>query len=278
MNAAKSFNIVDTTLRDGEQSAGLVFSSDEKILIARALSDAGVKWIEAGTPAMGICEQKTLSRLFGLNLHSTLIAWNRANQRDILASIACGFLWIHISLPISDLHIKYKLKKDRAWVLQQLKEAIEFAKSKGCNVTVGAEDSSRADPDFFLEYARVATDSGAVRIRYADTVGCLDPFTAYQKLKYLNERCTLPIEFHGHNDFGLAAANTLAAYKAGLPFASCTVSGVGERAGNASMQELVASLKTVYSYDCEVDSSKLKLIEQIVPPVKDALGLNLKTS
>lgn len=266
MNAAIKFDIVDTTLRDGEQQAGLVFSTKEKVSIAQGLDAAGVKFIEAGTPAMGKNEQDTMSRLFKLKLNATLISWNRANENDILASIACGFSWIHISLPVSDLNIKYKLGKSREWVLAQLRDSIEFAKSNGCNVTVGAEDSSRADPDFFLQFAKTAADSGAVRIRFADTVGCLDPFSAYKSIKYLTQRCPIPIEFHGHNDFGLAVANTIAAFKAGVTFASCTVSGAGERAGNASMQDILASLKSIYSYDCGISLSKLTQIELIVPP------------
>lgn len=262
----RPFEIVDTTLRDGEQSAGLVFSPEEKITIARTLNSAAVPWIEAGTPAMGAGEQRTLSRLFELGLHSGLIAWNRANSKDILASIECGFTWIHISLPVSDLHIYNKLKKNRVWVLEQLKRAIAFAKDRGCDVTVGAEDSSRADPEFFLEFARTAAKSGACRIRYADTVGCLEPFSAYRQLKYIVKSCPLPIEFHGHNDFGLALANTLAAFKAGAGYASGTVSGIGERAGNVSLQELGRALKTVHCYDCGIDAAKLDRIERVVLP------------
>lgn len=262
----RTFQIVDTTLRDGEQSAGLVFSAEEKIRTVRALDEAGVSWIEAGTPAMGAGERQTLGRLFGLGLKSTLISWNRANCRDIQASIECGFTWVHISLPVSDLQIRHKLRKDRDWVLEQLKRTIAYAKERGCMVTVGAEDSSRADPDFFLSYASAAANAGACRIRYADTVGCLDPFATYQKLKYISARCSLPIEFHGHNDFGLALANTLSAYKAGAAYASGTISGVGERVGNVSLQELGRALKDVYSFNCGVDTALLERTGQELLP------------
>lgn len=261
-----SFEIVDTTLRDGEQSAGLVFSAEDKIMIAKALDTAGIRWIEAGTPAMGIGEQRMLSRLFELGLHAELIAWNRANSKDILDSIACGFTWIHISLPVSDLHIYNKLRKNRDWVIEQLKRTIAFAKEHGCDVMVGAEDSSRADPDFFLKFAHTAAENGACRIRYADTVGSLEPFSSYQQLKYVAKRCPLPIEFHGHNDFGLALANTLAAYKAGVAYASGTISGIGERAGNVSLQELSRALKTIYHYDCALHTAVLDDIGRRILP------------
>lgn len=257
---------MDTTLRDGEQSAGLVFSPEEKILIAKTLDEAGVPWIEAGTPAIGVGEQRTLSRLFELGLQAKLIAWNRANSKDILASIECGFTWIHISLPVSDLHIYNKLNKNRDWILDQLKRTIAFAKDHCCDVMVGAEDSSRADPEFFLRFAHTAAENGAYRIRYADTVGCLEPFSTYRQLKYIVKRCPLPIEFHGHNDFGLALANTLAAFKAGVTYASGTISGIGERAGNVSIEELSRALKTVYDYDCGVDVAGLDRIERVVLP------------
>lgn len=258
------FQIVDTTFRDGEQSAGVVFSTEEKINMAIALDRAGVSWIEAGTPAMGTEEQETLRTLLALPLGATLIAWNRADLQDIRASLTCGFSCIHISLPISDLHITHKLKKDREWVLRRLKGALQFLKSYGCTITVGAEDTSRADPEFFLKFADVAAENGAMRIRFADTVGCLDPFMTFSRLENLVGRSSLPIEFHGHNDFGLATANTLAAFHAGVSFASVTLSGIGERAGNASLEEVVASLEKFYGYHCGVDSAHLSSLADLV--------------
>ncbi len=264
MASKTRFQLVDTTFRDGEQSAGVVFSTEEKIMMAIALDRAGVAWIEAGTPAMGTEEQETLRSLLALPLRATLIAWNRANLADIRASLSCGFSCIHISLPVSDLHIFHKLKKDRAWVLDQLRTSLQLAQSYGCAITVGAEDTSRADGDFFLQFADVAAHYGATRIRFADTVGCLDPFMTFERLQDLVKRCSLPIEFHGHNDFGLATANTLAAFQAGVAFASVTLAGIGERAGNASLEEVVASLEKFYGYHCGVESSALGSLADLV--------------
>jgi homocitrate synthase NifV len=258
------FQIVDTTLRDGEQSAGVVFSAEEKMNIALALDRAGVRWIEAGIPAMGEKERETLRMLSALPLKATLIAWNRAAPDDIRASLSCGFSCVHISLPISDLHIRYKLKKDRQWVIRTLDTALKLGKSYGCTMIVGAEDASRAEPEFFLRFADIAARSGAMRIRFADTVGCLDPFTVLESLHDLITRCPLPVEFHGHNDFGLATANTLAAFRAGAGFASVTLSGIGERAGNASLEEVAVSLREIYSYHAGIDLSVLPTLTDLV--------------
>lgn len=277
MPDAKTFEIVDTTLRDGEQQAGLVFSIREKIEIAKALDRAGVRYIEAGIPAMGAFERQTMRELIKLGLNAQLIAWNRANRSDILASVACGFAWVNISLPVSDLQIQDKLAKDREWVLRTLAQTVQFAKAQGCRVTVGAEDASRADLHFFLEFAEVAAQSGAERIRFADTVGCLEPFTTYEKLKQVGEYCPLPIEFHGHNDFGLALANTLAAKEAGIPFASCTISGIGERAGNACLEDVVALVNKKDAGSCPIDIAELARAQAIVLSSRNDL-FNLKRS
>lgn len=141
--------LVDTTLRDGEQAAGVVFSTEEKVNIAQALDQAGVQWIEAGTPVMGAEEQEALRGILALPLTATITAWNRAVKEDIEASVACGFSFLHISVPASDLHIRHKLRKTREWVLAGLRQAIQLARSYGCDVSVGAEDASRADPEFF---------------------------------------------------------------------------------------------------------------------------------
>ena len=264
MDFKSEFQIVDTTLRDGEQSAGVVFSTEEKINMVSELDKAGVNWIEAGIPAMGKREQDTLKLLLALPLKATLIAWNRAEINDIRASIDCGFSCIHVSLPVSDFHILNKLNKDREWVIQRLKTALELIKSYGCSIIVGAEDASRADPEFFLHFADIAAEYGAMRIRFADTVGCLDPFNALSSLKDLTQRCSIPIEFHGHNDFGLATANTLAAFQAGVGYASVTLAGIGERAGNASLEEVSTSLIKLYNYDCGIDLSGLSSLSDIV--------------
>ncbi len=236
-------HIVDTTLRDGEQTAGLVFSSNEKASIAKSLDDAGIFAIEAGIPAMGKEEQEALKGVLSLGLKAQVVAWNRASLPDILESVNCGFSYIHISVPVSDLHIKHKLKKSREWVLEKLSESVSYAKSFGCTVFAGAEDASRADEEFFLEVAETAAKVGAERIRFADTVGCMDPFRIYEIMSRMVKRCILPIEVHLHNDFGLAAANTVAAAKAGIEFASVTVGGIGERAGNASLEDTVKVLE-----------------------------------
>jgi homocitrate synthase NifV len=242
MIAMRIVQLVDTTMRDGEQAAGIVFSAEEKKQLTIALDHAGVKWIEAGTPAMGEEEQEVLRCLLALPLQGTLFAWNRAVKSDIQAAVNCGFSVVHISVPVSDLHIEQKLNRDRAWVLDQLREAVLFARSHGCQVSVGAEDASRADMEYFLQVADTAEKLGAMRIRFADTVGCMDPFTVAESMQRLVSRCPLPIEFHGHNDFGLGVANTWAACNAGAGYASTTVLGLGERAGNANMEQVVKVL------------------------------------
>lgn len=260
----RSFEIVDTTLRDGEQSAGVVFSIEERMNIISALNKANVKWIEAGIPAMGKQECEALKLMLKLPIKSNLIAWNRANLQDLKASIECGFKFVHVSLPVSDLHIEHKLQKSRSWVLDQLGTCLEYLKSCRVTIIVGAEDASRADPEFFLQYADVAASYGAIRIRYSDTVGCLDHFMTYSKIENIVNRSPLPVEIHTHNDFGLALANTLAAYRAGAKFASVTITGIGERAGNASMEETSVSLKHFYNYDCGIELTALPSLAEMV--------------
>jgi homocitrate synthase NifV len=257
-------HVVDTTLRDGEQTAGLVFSSDEKVEIAKALDGAGVFTIEAGIPAMGQEEQEAMKAILSLGLKAQVVAWNRASLQDILLSVNCGFSYIHVSVPVSDLHINYKLKKSREWVLKQFGESLEYARSFGCRVFAGAEDASRADREFFLQVAEVAAQKGAERIRFADTVGCLDPFGIYDIMNNLVPRCSLPIEVHLHNDFGLAAANTVSAVRAGAGLVSVTVGGIGERAGNASLEKVVEVLDGLKRYDTGINHAMLPALTNLV--------------
>jgi homocitrate synthase NifV len=256
--------IDDTTLRDGEQTAGVVFSLEEKIRIARMLDEIGVGEIECGIPAMGADEQASVKALVDLSLDARLITWNRAVASDIQASIDSGVKAVDISLSVSDIHIKHKLRKDRFWVKEQLKRALDFAKKHDLYVSVGGEDSSRADLDFLVELMTISQDQGADRFRFCDTLGILDPFAAYDKVRYLVERSDLDLEVHTHNDLGMATANAIAGIRAGARFVNTTVNGLGERAGNAALEEVVMALKHACHVDLPIATGRFVELSKLV--------------
>ena len=242
--------IVDTTLRDGEQTAGVVFANREKITIAKMLCDLGVDQIEAGIPVMGGDEKETLKAIVDLGLNCSIMAWNRAVVEDIKQSLDCGVDAVAISISVSDIHIEYKLKSTRERVLEQIARAVDFAKKNNLYVSANAEDASRADEEFLVQFAKTVKEAGADRLRYCDTVGILEPFEAYAKIKRLLEAVDIDLEMHMHNDFGLATANTIAGIKAGATHAGVTVNGLGERAGNAALEEVAITLK--HLFQCEM--------------------------
>ena len=259
-------NIVidDTTLRDGEQTAGVVFSLDEKIRIARMLDEVGVGELECGIPAMGKEEQSSVKALVDLGLNARLITWNRAVTADIQASIDSGVKAVDISLSVSDIHIQHKLRKSRNWVKEQLKKALGFAKQHDLYVSVGGEDASRADLGFLVDLMMIARDLGADRFRFCDTLGILDPFSTYDKVKYLAGKVDLDLEVHTHNDLGMATANALAGIRAGARFVNTTVNGLGERAGNAALEEVVMALKHACKIELPIDSSRFVELSKLV--------------
>lgn len=256
--------IVDTTLRDGEQTAGVVFSNNEKVEIAGLLDEAGVYQIEAGVPAMGGDEKEAIKAVVNARLSASIMGWNRAVVSDIQHSIECGLDAVCISISVSDIHIQRKLGKTREWVLDAMRRTVNYAKSHGLYVSANAEDASRADLDFLLEFAEKAQACGADRLRLCDTVGLLGPFQMYDRVKLIEDTVHIPIETHAHNDFGMATANALAGLRAGATFANVTVNGLGERAGNAALEEIVMALKYIEKVDIGFDTSKIRALSDYV--------------
>ncbi|WP_094550747.1 homocitrate synthase [Petroclostridium xylanilyticum] len=254
--------IVDTTLRDGEQKAGLALGSKDKIEIAKILDRIGVYQIEAGTPAMGGDEKKSIEKMMELNLKSKISAWNRMNLKDIEQSVECGVDIIHISVPSSDIHIKSKLNKDRIWVVNNMKRCICFAKEKGFEVTIGLEDASRADFMFLIHICEIALSLGVRRIRYADTVGILHPQRIFEEVKQICTTVDVDVGIHVHNDFGMAVANSIAAVQGGAKYVDCTIGGIGERAGNCNYVQFIKALDAFSYINKKTDIKNLKEAER----------------
>jgi homocitrate synthase NifV len=257
--------IDDTTLRDGEQTAGVAFTVKEKVSIARMLDSMGVQELECGIPAMGEEERASIRALVNLGLNARLITWNRAVIGDIDASLACGISAVDLSLSVSDVMIRNKLGKNRAWVKEQLRQALGYAKQHKLYVSIGGEDASRADLNFLAELMGIAHSMGADRFRFCDTLGILDPFTMYEKVRALRSAVPeLDIEVHTHNDLGMATANAIAGIKAGARFVNTTVNGLGERAGNAALEEVVMALKVSCGIDPGIETHRFREISRFV--------------
>ena len=279
----KKIKIVDTTLRDGEQTAGVAFANHEKVTIAQTLSDMGIDQLEVGIPTMGGDEKATIKAICKRDLKASIMAWNRAVISDIEQSIDCGVDAVAISLSVSDIHIQHKLKKSREWVLENMYNAVTYAKKNGLYISVNGEDASRADNDFLIEFINLAKEAGADRFRYCDTVGVMEPFTLRETIEKIYKATQFDIEMHTHNDFGMATANAIAGIVGGANHIGVTVNGLGERAGNAAMEEVIMALKFVYGYETDIDTTKFREISKYVsqasgrqlPDWKAIVGTNM---
>ncbi|WP_027168901.1 homocitrate synthase [Mesorhizobium sp. WSM3224] len=247
----------DTTLRDGEQAPGVVFTTAEKLEIVESLAAAGVPEIEIGTPAMGADEIDAIRAAIALRLPVRLTAWCRMTSPDLDAAIACGVTAVNLSLPASDIQLSAKLGLDQPRALELIEHLVGRAAACDFFVAVGCEDASRADWDHLARVIETAARAGASRVRLADTTGVLDPFSTFDLVTELAAQSAIDLEFHGHNDLGLASANTLAAIRAGARHVSVTVGGLGERAGNAALEEVAVAMAVLDGVDTGIDLTAL---------------------
>jgi homocitrate synthase NifV len=213
---------------------------------------------------MGEHEVELIRAITGSVRQARTMVWARMNDADLAAALRCDADVVHLAISVSDIQIERKLGKDRAWVLQTIAGFVDRAAERGAAVSVGFEDASRADPVFLARAALAAQTHGAVRVRYADTLGLLDPFSTHQRITALRAEVDIAIEMHAHNDLGLATANTLAALQAGATHASTTVNGLGERAGNAALEEVVMCARHVLGVECGIDTRALPAISRLV--------------
>jgi homocitrate synthase NifV len=264
ISSVKEAWIIDTTLRDGEQAPGISFDRQAKLAIARILDEAGLDELEIGTPAMGAEVQEDIRRICGLGLGSRLSVWCRAHPDDLKAAARCRVNGVHLSLPVSPIQFS-ALNKDRAWAVSRMRSLVRSAQGDFDRVSVGALDATRAGREYLMEFAAEAHALGVHRLRIADTVGLGCPSTVAELTADVKRAVPhLDIEFHGHNDLGMATANALTALEVGAQAVSVTVNGIGERAGNAALEQVVMAIKGHNRLQCRVDTTRLHALSQLV--------------
>ena len=259
--------IFDTTLRDGEQTPGVSLSPPQKLAIAERLDQLGVDAIEAGFPIVSAGEMEAVSAISAAGLSCDVCGLARANRGDIDAVVEAGLKYVHAFIATSDIHLKYKLKMNRQEAIKRAVDAVEYAVSRGLQVEFSAEDATRTDRTYLGEMFAAVADAGAHRIDIPDTVGYATPAYIADITKDAIAASALPVSVHCHNDFGLAVANSLAGIQAGAVCAHVTINGIGERAGNASLEELAMALKCLQhdtSYETGIISERIYDVSRFI--------------
>lgn len=275
---------LDTTLRDGEQTPGVALRPEEKLLIAMKLEDLGVDSIEAGYPAVSEGEFKAVKMISREITDSEVIVLARSVKQDIDRAIDADVKAVHLFIATSDIHMKYKLRMNREQVIDAAVKAVEYARSHGLTVEFSAEDATRSDPEFLVQVFQSVVDAGASRIDIADTVGVMWPSRMAQLTRYVRSRVkgNYLLSVHCHDDFGLAVANSVAAVEAGADQVHGTINGVGERAGNAALEEVASAVRFLLGYEVRIRFEKIKDVSDTVsklfgipvPPNKAIVGAN----
>jgi homocitrate synthase NifV len=284
---------MDITLRDGEQAVGVIFTRREKAQIAALLAEIGVEAVEAGFPALGPEEKDCVKAVVdaGIKVRKDgkpvqplqVYGFARARKEDVNDAAECGVHGVVISISTSDIHIERRFHRSRAWVLEQVAAAAEEARCHDVAFTVSAGDASRTDLAFLIEFYRQAEQLGAEMARYCDSLGFDDPFTTFQRIKQIRAGISIPIEMHAHNDFGMATANVLAGLRAGATSVAASIGGLGERAGNSPLEEVVMALKYLHGVDPQIDTTRFREVaeyvagasQRAIPIWKAVIGTNV---
>ena len=261
----RKISIFDTTLRDGEQTPGVSFNTDQKYKIAKMLYDAGINTIEAGFPAVSHDELNAIKRInYDMDNVCSLA---RCNKNDIDKVIESNSKIIHLFIATSDIHMKYKLNKTRDQVFDSIIESIDYAKGHGMRIIFSPEDATRTDMDFLKH---IISSISVETINFPDTIGIMNPMSMYYFINKIKTFTDASISIHCHNDFGMATANTLAGLMAGASEAQVTINGIGERAGNASLEEVVSS---IYGFSDSYTDIKMEKLYNISKYVSAASGI-----
>jgi methanogen homocitrate synthase len=284
MKIPKEIIIHDTTLREGEQAPGVVFSPDDKLVIGQWLDKIGVQQLESGFPAASPGEMEAVTALAKEGLNAKIFGFGRAVKSDIDAVIKTGAWGIVISFPPSDIHLKYKLKMTREEYLERAVTMVEYAKAHGLFISYSAEDSTRADLEFLKKTFKTVVEAGVDRVRIVDTLGAIHPSAMKFLVKEIMRTVDAPIEVHCHNDHALGVANTLAAIETGATTASTSLLGLGERAGLAATEEVILALYNLYNvryFDISSLYRLCRFIEEVsgvtIYPSKVVAGRNIFT-